>query len=220
MLDKHWTFSLCRFNEDGGDGDNGGAGDGAADGNGGGEGGSANGGAGDGTKSAEELAAEVEKWKKLSRQNEAAAKANADKAKKFDAAEAANLTELEREKARADAAEQRAQQRTERAVLAEVRSLADDFTDREDAVAHLSRQEGGLARFVGEDGEIDTAAIETALAEVLTKKAHLKKAASGQQQQDRGLGSRGGGGPTDFRTADKATVNAEMARHGIRPRST
>lgn len=49
--------------------------------------------------------AEVDKWKALSRKNEERANSNADKAKRFDEAEDANRTELEREKARADAAE-------------------------------------------------------------------------------------------------------------------
>ncbi|WP_336642059.1 hypothetical protein [Microbacterium sp. USHLN272] len=49
--------------------------------------------------------AEAEKWKALSRKNEERANSNADKAKRFDELEDANRTELEREKARADAAE-------------------------------------------------------------------------------------------------------------------
>lgn len=49
--------------------------------------------------------ADAEKWKALSRKNEERANSNADKAKRFDEAEDANRTELEREKARADAAE-------------------------------------------------------------------------------------------------------------------
>jgi membrane protein involved in colicin uptake len=49
--------------------------------------------------------AEAEKWKALSRKNEERANSNADKAKRFDEMEDANRTELEREKARADAAE-------------------------------------------------------------------------------------------------------------------
>ena len=49
--------------------------------------------------------ADAEKWKALSRKNEERANSNADKAKRFDELEDANRTELEREKARADAAE-------------------------------------------------------------------------------------------------------------------
>ena len=53
----------------------------------------------------ESLQAEVEKWKSLSRKNEARAKDNEDKAKRFDELEDANRSDLEKEKARADAAE-------------------------------------------------------------------------------------------------------------------
>lgn len=49
--------------------------------------------------------AEVEKWKALSRKNEDQAKANAEKAKKFDELEEANKTEQEKLLARAEAAE-------------------------------------------------------------------------------------------------------------------
>lgn len=49
--------------------------------------------------------AEAEKWKALSRQNEATAKANAEKARSFDALEEANKTEQQRLSERAEAAE-------------------------------------------------------------------------------------------------------------------
>lgn len=49
--------------------------------------------------------ADADKWKALSRKNEARADENADKAKRFDEVEDANRTDLERETARADAAE-------------------------------------------------------------------------------------------------------------------
>jgi hypothetical protein len=52
-----------------------------------------------------DLSAEVEKWKALSRKNEDRATANAEKAQRFDAAEAASLTALEKAEARAIAAE-------------------------------------------------------------------------------------------------------------------
>ena len=52
-----------------------------------------------------DTAAEAAKWKALSRKHEEAAKANADKAKAYDAAQEANKTELEKATARAEAAE-------------------------------------------------------------------------------------------------------------------
>lgn len=67
-------------------------------------------------------AAEIEKWKALSRKNEAQAKANAEKAQKFDALEEANKTELQKLIERAEKAEQIASQlqtEKDRAALAE-----------------------------------------------------------------------------------------------------
>ena len=52
-----------------------------------------------------DLAAEVAKWKELSRKNEQRAKENADKAKKLDEIEEANKTELEKLLDRAEKAE-------------------------------------------------------------------------------------------------------------------
>jgi hypothetical protein len=56
--------------------------------------------------------AELEKWKALARQNEARAKANADKAKRFDEIEESNKTELQKaQEAAATAANEAAQAR-------------------------------------------------------------------------------------------------------------
>lgn len=49
--------------------------------------------------------ADVDKWKALSRKNEARADENAEKAKSFDALEEANRSDLEKANARAEAAE-------------------------------------------------------------------------------------------------------------------
>jgi hypothetical protein len=54
--------------------------------------------------------AELEKWKALARQNEARAKANADKAKRFDEIEEANKTELQKAQEAAATAAAEAQQ--------------------------------------------------------------------------------------------------------------
>jgi hypothetical protein len=176
-------------------------------------------------KTAEQLLADAqsdaEKWKALSRQHEDRAKANADKAKAFDDAQAANQTELEKAQARAAAAEQLAQQRGDVAVRAQVRSMAEDFVDRDAAVA-LIATDGGLARFVGDDGSIKDADIKTALDSLLTSKPALKRvdAPPPPPPQDPSLGPRGGGGTTDYRSADQKEFNSELAKHGLRPRST
>ena len=52
-----------------------------------------------------DMADEVAKWKALARKHEDQSKANADKAKRFDALEEASKTELEKATARAEAAE-------------------------------------------------------------------------------------------------------------------
>lgn len=57
---------------------------------------------------APDLQAEVDKWKALSRQNEAQAKANADKARRFDELEEANKSELQKAQDALTAANQRA----------------------------------------------------------------------------------------------------------------
>lgn len=165
--------------------------------------------------------ADAEKWKVLSRQNEDRAKANADKAKAFDDAQAANQTELERAQARATAAEQLAQQRGDVAVRAQVRSMAESFIDRDAAVA-LIATDGGLTRFVGDDGAINETGIQTALDALLASKPALKKsdAPPPPPPQDPGLGPRGGGTPVDYKSADQKEFSSELAKHGLRPRST
>lgn len=57
------------------------------------------------TEKGPDLAAEVAKWKALSKKNELRAKDNADKAKKFDDIEEANKTEMQKLLDRAEAAE-------------------------------------------------------------------------------------------------------------------
>lgn len=63
------------------------------------------------TDNGADLAAEVEKWKAMSRKNEARAQENADKAKRFDEFEEAQKSELEKVTARAEAAEARIAER-------------------------------------------------------------------------------------------------------------
>jgi len=60
---------------------------------------------GDKDKDTPDPAAELEKWKSLARKNEARAKENADKAKRFDEMEEASKSDLEKANARAEAAE-------------------------------------------------------------------------------------------------------------------
>lgn len=64
--------------------------------------------------------AEADKWKALSRQNEQQAKANAEKAKRFDEFEEAQKSEIQKAEERAAKAEARAQEVEQRALRAEV----------------------------------------------------------------------------------------------------
>jgi hypothetical protein len=156
----------------------------------------------------------IAKWKAQARENEKRAKANADKAKRFDQLEAANKTESERLAAAKDAAEKRAQTATARAVQAEVRALAaDQFEDSSDAAALLD-----LTAYADEEGEIDADKIKADLAALLKKKPHLAKRKPGPLP-DPSQGSRGEPKSADLRTASRDDLAAEAAKYGLRLRS-
>lgn len=74
------------------------------------------------TKEAKEVdpKAEAEKWKALARKHEATAKANADKAKRFEEFEESQKTEMQKATERAEAAERKAAEVEARANRAEV----------------------------------------------------------------------------------------------------
>ncbi|MEV5042706.1 hypothetical protein [Microbacterium sp. LMI1x-1-1.1] len=74
----------------------------------------------------EKARAEAEKWKALSRKNEEQARANADKAKRFDEIEEASKTEQEKLLARAEAAEKKL---AERDAKDAAKSLATEIAD-------------------------------------------------------------------------------------------
>lgn len=168
------------------------------------------------------------KAEKLAAKREAvAAKKRADDlAAKVAEFEDRDKSETEKLTQRAEQAEARAKVATERAVKAEVRALASDtFIDPTDAV-----QLGDLAKYVGADGEVDADAIQLDLDALLDRKPHLRKPdptpeseppkrAKPAPKPDPGQGPRKEPEPVDFRTADKATVDAELARLGVRNRS-
>ncbi|MFI6813762.1 hypothetical protein ACIBG7_15180 [Nonomuraea sp. NPDC050328] len=126
-----------------------------------------------------------------------------------------NKSEAEKLAARAEQAEQRAQAATARAVKAEVKALASDaFADPTDADLL-----GDLSKYATDDGNVDTVQIKADLDELLERKPHLRKQAGPRTPRpDPSQGSRPGPGPVDFRTVDKATYDAEMAKLGIRAR--
>ncbi|MCY0928312.1 hypothetical protein OTB20_19345 [Streptomyces sp. H27-H1] len=117
------------------------------------------------------LEAERDKWQSMSRKQEERAKANAEKARRFDDLEAASKTEAEKLAERAAAAEGKATALVQRAVKAEVRALAAKaFADPSDAAAFLN-----LGDYVDESGDINEKAIEKDLADLLKRKPHLAK---------------------------------------------
>lgn len=126
-------------------------------------------------------------------------------------------SELEKATAAAEQASRRAEAATARAVRAEVRALAAaGFADPEDAAAFLD-----LAKYTSADGDIDTGAIQTDLGALLERKPHLGRPADGPRtpRPDPGQGARPPAPPTDFRTADRSAVDAELSKYGIRLRS-
>lgn len=114
---------------------------------------------------------ERDKWQGLSRKNEERAKANAEKAKRFDELEAASKSDLEKANERATKAEGQVSALTQRTVRAEVKALAAaKFADPSDAAAFLN-----LGEYIDDEGDIDTKGIEKALADLLKSKPHLAR---------------------------------------------
>lgn len=111
--------------------------------------------------------AEAEKWKKLSRENETRAKANADAAKRLAEIEDAAKSEAEKLAEKLAAAEERASAATRQAVAARVEAMATGrFADPQDAVDAL----GG--DFLDDSGKVDATAIAAALDALLERKPH------------------------------------------------
>ncbi|MGW1160369.1 hypothetical protein ACWD48_19555 [Streptomyces sp. NPDC002519] len=129
-------------------------------------------------------------------------------------------SELEKAQAKAEKDAARAEKATQRAVKAEVKALAADaFADPTDADLL-----GDLSKYVDADGDINTEAISADLTDLLERKPHLRKAAAGPAvkpapKPDPAQGSRPASPPTDFRTASKDEVAAELAKYSYRQRA-
>ncbi|MCX5137586.1 hypothetical protein OOK06_36575 [Streptomyces sp. NBC_00340] len=134
-----------------------------------------------------------------------------DLARKVAEFEDRDKSELEKAQAKADRDAERAEKATKRAVLAEVKAAAADFADPEDASAFLD-----LATYTSDDGEIDTEAISADLEALLARKPHLRRAPAEPQKKqprpDPGQGARPTDPPSDFRTVDRADLDAELAK--------
>lgn len=116
-------------------------------------------------------------------------------AQKAQELEDAQKSEQERLGEQLTAAQERIRTVQQRAVRAEVRALAaTDFADPDDAHAFLD-----LDSFVGDDGDIDTAAIQQDLKDLLKRKPHLARPADASPRvpkADRTQGSSGNGSRT------------------------
>ncbi|MDH6224355.1 hypothetical protein [Streptomyces sp. MJP52] len=124
----------------------------------------------------------------------------AQKAKEL---EDAQKTEQERLTEQLTQAQERIRTVQQRAVRSEVRALAAaEFADPDDAHAFLS-----LDSYVDDDGEIDAAAIQQDLADLLKRKPHLAKSSGDVSPRpprpDRSQGSSGNGSRTPMKPEDE-----------------
>lgn len=104
--------------------------------------------------------AEAEKWSTLARKHEERAKSNAQAAKELEKVRAAAMSETEKAvaAARAEGATEAAKANAPRLVRAEFRAAAAGQVDKQTLDAYL--EDVDLSKFIGEDGEPDTKAIE------------------------------------------------------------
>lgn len=94
------------------------------------------------------------------------------------------------------------------------------FQDPSDAVTYLTATHE-VDDFLDDDGKINPKAISEALEELLDSKPYLAAAENKSKPKpkpDPSQGSRKEPAPVDFRTADQATVDAELSRLGVRTR--
>ncbi|MFE2140190.1 hypothetical protein ACFXA3_00220 [Streptomyces sp. NPDC059456] len=110
----------------------------------------------------------LDEWKRRAKEAE---RASREQAKRLQAIEDRDKTEVQKASERAESAEKRAAAMAQRTVRAEVRALAAaTFADPSDAAAFLDPSD-----FVDDDGDVDTKKVEKALAELLKRKPHLAK---------------------------------------------
>ncbi|MFE5368204.1 hypothetical protein [Streptomyces mirabilis] len=154
----------------------------------------------------------------------AAKKQAAELARKVADFEDRDKSELEKAQAKAERSAEQASKAVARSVRSEIKVAASDtFADTSDAIDVLMRDP---QKYVDSDGEIDTAAIEADLADLLERKPHWGKpepvAATPEKKQqpkpDPGQGSRGAPAKVDFRTASDEEYAAELAKYGVRKR--
>lgn len=125
------------------------------------------------TGSVKDWAAEAEKWKALARKHEGTAKANSEAAKRLAEIEESQKSEVE--KAVAAARKEGESEATNRAnarlVSAEARALAAEAKFRNPALAIRAIDLSAVK--VGDDGEVDAAAIKAALEDLAKAEPYL-----------------------------------------------
>lgn len=151
---------------------------------------------------------------------------SADLAKKVADFEDRDKSELEKAQAKADRSAEQAAKAVAHSVKSEIKAAATGkFADATDAVDVLMRDPSS---FVDADGNIDTDAIEAELVDLLDRKPHwavpevpdsAEATKRPRPKADPAQGSRGPVPPTDFRTASKDEVAAELGKYGYRQRS-
>lgn len=149
------------------------------------------------------------------------------RAAKFDELDAANKTELEREKearATAEAKATKASSAAERVAIrsAVVAAAAEAGALKPaDVVALLPK--GAVTVTIDDDGEVEVVGAEEAVAEILKDRKHwLKQETTDPRQRgsfDGGAGGGNGNGKVDFLKASREDLNAELAKYGLRSRS-
>ncbi|GCD37946.1 hypothetical protein OEIGOIKO_05756 [Streptomyces chrestomyceticus JCM 4735] len=158
-----------------------------------------------GKKALDKLRAELKAERTRHKRESAAAQ------KRIQEFEDRDKSELDKATSKAEQAMERAERATTRAVLAEVKAAASDFADPEDAAVYLDP-----SAYTDDDGDIDTAAIAADLEALLERKPHLRRPAAEPEKKtpkpDPAQGSRQAAPATDFRTADRAELEAELAK--------
>lgn len=149
------------------------------------------------------------------------------RAAKFDELDAANKTELEREKEARSAAEAKATQASSAAERVAIRSAVVAAAAEAgalkpaDVVALLPK--GAVTVTIDDDGEVEVVGAEEAVAAILKERKHWLKPDGTAQRQggsfDGGAGAGAGNGKADFRTSTKDELNTELAKYGLRSRS-
>lgn len=153
---------------------------------------------------ADDLTAELDKWKAQARKHEERAKANAKAAQELEEFRKQSMTETERaiEQARIEGRQQTLAEVGSKVAAAEVRAAA---TGRMSAEQIATLLDGlNLARFVGEDGEVDSAAVAQFVDGIAPPKDDTAPSPLDLGQGNRGTGA--GPAKTDMDSLLRAAV--------------